>query len=214
MRNRSWRRLLVGIGLALVIGTAPVQAVAARDTTPPPVPANFRTVEVSWQWVRLGWNPSATAVKYRLELNGTQWETTGFETGFGRLTPGTTYQARVHAVDAAGNASAATAVTFTTLDRVGPPPAAPQNLRGVFVNGKLDRIAWDPSVYPLPLMYTIYNTGITYVDQTSSTFITVERLVNELCVGPGNIQLTVVAIGPDGFPSEQSAPLTINIPNP
>jgi len=229
MSTHSRRRLLAGLGTGLAATLLPAPASAARDTaagntaagdtTAPTAPSNLRIDTVEHTWVRLAWDPSsddAGAPMYEGRLHSPQFPTGSrtYDTslGFGGLQADTTYQASVFAVDLAGNRSAAVSIEFTTLARSGPPPTAPENLRGVDVDGVLSSIAWDASSHSSPVSYQLYS-GPDSLFTTWETSISVFELVHHAYVDPGSTHtFTVQAIGAGNYLSEHSQPVTLTLP--
>lgn len=217
----SKRRIRAGLGLLLalpLVVLAPAPAQAAGDTTPPTTPANLRVDALSYTWVTLAWNASTDnsgAPMYEARIDSIPLSSVRtFETrqGFGGLDAGVRYTASVWAVDLAGNRSAAVSVTFTTLPRTQPPPAAPANLRPVFVNGVLHSIAWDATPYSTPVSYQLFS-GANSVFATWGTSVTTFELLNYACLDPGSTHtFTVQAIAEHNYLSEHSAPLTVTLP--
>jgi hypothetical protein len=218
------RGVLTGLALALAVcavALSPAAAVAAPpDRTAPTVPKNPRVQTVSFTWLTLAWDASSDnsgTVMYdgKIDTPDHLIQDRTFDTSlsFGGLAAGTTYTASVRAVDIAGNASAWVSVQLTTLARTLPPPTTPTNLRGVYVNGTLDRIAWDPSTHSTPVSYVLYS-GDTFLHSGSATSVSIFDLVFVDCaVRPGGTYtMTVQAWAADNYPSQRSAPLTVTIP--
>jgi hypothetical protein len=198
----------------------PSPASAAGDRTPPTVPTNLRVADVSFTTVTLTWSPSTdksgtVAYDVRIDTPDNLVSERAFTTtqSFGGLEAGRTYTASVVAVDGSENASAAATIQFTTVQRTLPPPSAPTNLRGVFVNGVLHDIAWDPSVSSQHVSYVGYS-GDSVLFSTSATKISIFNLVYAWCsVHPGGTYtVTIQAIAQDLDLSGRSAPATFTIP--
>jgi chitodextrinase len=106
----------------------PVTITTPGDTSPPTIPANLSGSALSSTQVGLSWAPATDnvgVVSYRVLRDGIVIGTpTATSFTDGGLTPATSYQYRVAALDQAGNVSAASApITVTTSNA--PPPAAP-----------------------------------------------------------------------------------------
>ncbi|MFH8935188.1 fibronectin type III domain-containing protein [Streptomyces griseosporeus] len=142
-------------------GSADV-AVTTVDRTAPAVPGGLQVTDTSeHDGLRLGWNPVAQAVSYRVyrapgadgpfSLIGSTGEPS-FRDGTG--TPGVTYAYRVSAVDAAGNASAPSVVI---MDRRwdDTPPSAVTGLT-VTPTGYGFHLAWDANPTPDLARYAVY----------------------------------------------------------
>jgi hypothetical protein len=213
-----------GMGLALAacaILAAPTAAAASPDRKAPTVPTSLRVQSVAHTWLTLAWNAST-------DNSGTVMYDTTVQTptgplqarafsptqGFGGLMPGTTYTATVRAVDPAGNASATVSIVVTTLARTLPAPTTPTNLRGEYVDGLLDRIAWDASTHATPVSYLLWS-GETVLSSGFATSVSVFQLVHIDCaVDPGGTYtLTVQAVSADNDVSARSEPLTVTIPS-
>jgi chitinase len=224
MSINSRRRAVAGLAVMLAAFAAvliPGPAVAAGDTQPPTAPTNLHVSSVSFTWVQLAWSPSTDNsgwVAYDAELDtptGPQAASSLTpNVGFGGLAAGQTYTARVWARDLARNTSAVVSVQFTTLPRTQPPPTAPANLRGVYVDGVLTAIAWDPSVFNGPVSYQGYTSATNSAFATSATSISIRDLAFIWCaVEPGGTYtFTIEAWGEHNYRSEHSAPLTVTIP--
>jgi hypothetical protein len=218
--HRIWGAALASVSLALAVFLFPSPASASGDRTPPTAPTNLRVADVSFTTVTLAWNPSTdnsgtVAYEARIDTPDNLVHERAFTTtqAFGGLEAGRTYTASVFAVDGAENASAAATIQFTTVQRTLPPPSAPTNLRGVFVNGTLHDIAWDPSVTSQLVSYVGYS-GQNVLFSTSATRITIFNLVYAWCaVDPGGTYtVTIQAIAQDNALSERSTPATFIIP--
>jgi chitodextrinase len=212
-------RAVGGVAVVVVaVLLAPGAAHAATDRTPPTTPANLHVQSVSFTAVTLAWDASTDnsgTVMYDATLAPANLTDRVFDASvsFGGLAAGTTYTASVRAVDLAGNASAAVSVQFTTPARTLPPPTTPTNLRGVFVDGVLQGIAWDPSQSATHVSY-ILRSGSTVFHTGSATSVSVFTLEEVDCaVTPGGTYtLTVQAISADLDVSGLSDPLTVTIP--
>ncbi len=97
---------------------------AARDTTPPTVPKNLRSVPAT-RGVTLTWGAATDNVKvayYLVTVVAQTKKPKALKVWIGGLSPSTDYTATVRAVDAAGNRSKPVSVTFRTLPVSPPPP--------------------------------------------------------------------------------------------
>ncbi|WP_394824483.1 fibronectin type III domain-containing protein [Pendulispora albinea] len=213
-------RFLASAAMALVflITVLVAPASAGRDTTPPTAPTNLRAVQVSFTWARFAWDPSTDnsgeIYYYSFQIEPTTWnlaETRTTTDRLGGLESGKTYVARVKAVDRAGNQSAETSLTFTTLPRTGPPPTTPENLRAVDVDGRPDRLEWDPSTHDSSVYYELYANGVA-VDNTADTHITLEKLWHMGVIESGPNYFTVRAWGEHEYPSGFSNQILVMIP--
>jgi hypothetical protein len=219
--------LALAAGLLVVIGASAVPAAAAPqpanaavppDRSAPTTPSNLHVQSLSFTSVTLAWDASTDnsgTVMYDATVDPGNLSERAFDTsqGFGGLSAGTTYTASVRAVDLAGNTSATVSIPFTTPTRTLPPPTTPTNLRGVFTDGVLQSIAWDPSQHATHVSY-ILRSGDTVFHTGAATSVTVYTLEFVDCaVNPGGTYtLTVQAISADLDLSALSQPLTITIP--
>lgn len=196
---------------------APGPALAVGDTSPPTTPTNLRIAALSYTWVTVAWNASTDNVgppMYEARIDSiplSNVRTFHTSQGFGGLQAGT-YTASVWAVDLAGNRSATVSINLTTLPRTEPPPAAPTNLRPVYVNGALHGIAWNPTEYSTPVSYQLYS-GPNSVFAAWDTNVTTFELLNYARLDPASTHtFTVQAIAEHNYLSEHSAPLTVTLP--
>jgi len=224
MSNRFGK--LAGLGLVVaaciaVLTPSAAFAAATPDRTAPSTPTNLHVQTLQFTWLTLAWDASTdnsgSVMAYDAEVQTPSGllQERAFATSqsFGGLAAGTTYTASVRAVDAAGNRSAPVSVQFTTPTRTLPPPTTPTNLRGVYVDGTLTGIAWDPSTHGTAVSYVL-RSGDNFVHSTSSTSVTVFELVYVDCALSlgGTYTLTVQAWSADNDMSALSAPLTVTIP--
>ena len=113
-------RTVDAAGNTTVTANGTFTTAAAPDTIPPSIPGNFTANAVSTTQINLLWTASTDNVGvtgYQVFRNGQQIGTTA-STSFNNtgLTPATTYQYAVRAIDAAGNTSQlTTAISATTL---------------------------------------------------------------------------------------------------
>lgn len=130
MKSSFRKSLTILLVLALIFScSVPTKSIAAkRDTTSPSAPTNLKTTNVTTNSVTLAWTASTdnrSLSSYYIYKNGTYFGSTS-STSFtvNSLTPSTTYQFYVKAIDASSNLSAASnTVTTTTLATVTVTPA-------------------------------------------------------------------------------------------
>jgi chitodextrinase len=105
----------------------PATTSACPDTQPPSVPANLQATSRTATSIVLAWSPSSDSVGvvgYDVYRGGAKVDSTSATTyTFGGLSCGTSYTLAVEARDAAGNRSAASAITASTA--ACPPPSCP-----------------------------------------------------------------------------------------
>ncbi|WP_405059056.1 fibronectin type III domain-containing protein [Kribbella sp. NBC_01505] len=203
--------------LALVLGLSAISGTAMATNVPSP-PSNLHLSQLSFTWVEFIWDPPPTggtaAPRYDVRIEPGGWQATALSANksFGGLQAGTTYEASVRTIDATGNLSTPTTLTFTTRPRVGPPPSTPTNLRVTTLNGHADSLVWDPSQHTSPVMYWVY-AGTEVVTATTEPHIKVSDLVEIHCLEPGSTySFEVQAIDYDNYQSAHSAQLTFTIP--
>ncbi|MDE2312094.1 MAG: hypothetical protein KGJ93_03350 [Patescibacteria group bacterium] len=148
----------------------------ASDTTAPSVPANLAAIAVSSSAVNLSWTASTDNVGvtgYRVYRNGIQIGTTANtsynDTG---LTASTQYSYTVSAYDAAGNASAQSAIVTVTTRAVLP---VISNLIGSNTTATTTQISWNTNVptngqvfYGLTSVYGSQSALIDDITKTTS----------------------------------------------
>jgi hypothetical protein len=200
-----------------LLTVAATPAAAVNDRFPPTAPSGLRVTELSFTWAQFAWDPSTdnTGVHhYLFELSDTTWKLAVAQTSTGRLgglEPGHSYKATVRAVDPAGNQSPQTTIDFTTLARTGPAPTTPTGLHAVFVDGKAESIAWNPSRHDGFIYYEIYSGGVS-VATTASTSISIrEMLVTTGTIDVGPNFFTVRAWGEHEYGSALSEGLMVSV---
>ena len=150
------------------------------DTQAPAVPTAVTATATAYNNVQLTWKASTdnTAVTgYRVTRNGTVVAQLGAVTNYKDVTtaPATQYSYQVAALDAVGNASAASsAATVTT-----PPlstadtqaPTTPEQLRASGVSSQQINLAWAPSTDNTGVTgYEVYRAGQKVATVTTTSF--------------------------------------------
>jgi hypothetical protein len=193
-----------------VLTSAPASA-----TTGPTTPTNLRVVDLWSTSATIAWNASTDTIDgtlyYEVSIDTPDpWTATPVPTSqrFDGLGAGVTYTFSARAVNRLGNRSAWASLSFTTPTGPQPPPAAPANLRPVYVDGVVDGLAWDAPAHNGPMSYRLY-VGPSVLAIVSKPSITVRSLVNEWCINPGKHTFVVQAND-----SAHSQPLTVTIPKP
>ena len=180
------------------------------DTEPPTVPTNLTASTRSATSVTLTWTASTDNVGvagYHVRRDAVIVATvTGTSYIDSGLTPGTTYQYRVRAFDAAGNLSAYTAplsvVTLTGGDTT--PPTAPTNLQLVSKTSVTVTISWTASTDNVGVVGYQVLRGGSPIGTVAGTGFTDQNLT------PGTQYVyTVRAYDAAGNYSAESAPLTV-----
>jgi chitodextrinase len=158
-----------------------VQAGSAPDTTPPSVPTNVHTTQVTASSVSLAWDASTdnqdpqSALTYDVVRNGTVLATTpAGQTSYtdAGVTAGTQYSYAIEAVDTSGNTSQPSSppVSVTPSDDTSR-PTAPTNLQASAIASTSVTLTWTASTDidndPSTLTYEVLNGG-TVVDTTQA----------------------------------------------
>ncbi|MBS1865618.1 MAG: Ig-like domain-containing protein [Acidobacteria bacterium] len=159
------------------------QTVGAPDVTPPSIPANLQSSNISTTSVTLAWSASTDNVGvtgYQIFRNGTQVGTTTTATTFTdtQLTASTTYAYTVAAFDGSGNVSAQSQpLSVTTASIVVTPPSFVQANNNQIANGSAVSIAFHSATQTgnTIVVYAIWsNTGAaTITDSAGNTFASI-----------------------------------------
>ena len=128
------------------------------DTVAPTTPANLQPSNLKYNSVTMSWDKATdnvSLVAYKLFRNdvliGTKYDTDAYSTGRifhtdATVSPLTTYNYHVVAVDDSGNESApSTSLPVTTPETDATPPTVPANFRVVSKTATSYTLAWDPS---------------------------------------------------------------------
>jgi chitodextrinase len=151
---------------------------AASDTQAPSAPTGLTATLISPTQISLSWSPSTDNVGvtgYYVYLNDaalTKTTATSFQhTG---LTPGTVYNYRVSAYDAAGNNSpwTATPVSATTLAVLDTQaPSVPAGLVGTALSSTQIKLSWTPSTDNVGVTgYYVYLNDVALTTTTTTSF--------------------------------------------
>ena len=145
-----------------------VEVTTSKDTTAPTAPGNVNVTEVTLTSAKITWTASTDNVKmagYNLYYQGENAELTLInqdgvieetEYTLTGLTPETTYQIVVEAVDEAGNIARAQAVEVVTLEDT-EAPDAPTNVKASEVTETSAKITWTASTDNIKVAgYNIY----------------------------------------------------------
>ncbi|HSB85847.1 MAG TPA: Ig-like domain-containing protein, partial [Ilumatobacteraceae bacterium] len=146
------------------------------DTTAPTVPTNLAATPASISQINLSWSASTDNVGvagYRIFRNGVQVgtsTTTSFnDTG---LTANTTYGYSVNAYDAAGNASAQTAVINATTLADTSSPTVPTGLTATAVSSTQVNLTWAASTDNVGVTgYDVFRDGVQLTTVGSTSYI-------------------------------------------
>lgn len=189
------------------------------DTTAPTAPTGVTASNVATTSASISWNAATDNVgvtSYRIFNGATQLaSTTGLNYNLTGLTPNTSYNITVKAVDAAGNVSpASNAASFTTLAVTGPDTQAPSAPTSLHVMGTTTSTT-------VPLMWNAStdNVGVTgyQVFQGNSLIATVSGSTLEyLATGltPSTAySFTVKAVDAAGNVSAASNIVNVTTPN-
>lgn len=145
-----------------------VEVTTSKDTTAPTAPGNVNVTEVTLTSAKITWTASTDNVKmagYNLYYQGEDQELTLINTAgvieeteytLTGLTPETTYQIVVEAVDEAGNIARARAVEVVTLEDT-EAPDAPTNVKASEITETSAKITWTASTDNIKVAgYNIY----------------------------------------------------------
>lgn len=169
------------VGLATVStvsvsgGVATVNVSWGADTTPPSTPGNLAVAATGTSTARLTWTASTdnTGVTgYQVRRGGTLLGTvTTTQYNDSGLTPGSTYQYTVTAVDAASNASAPATKSWTQPIADTTAPSAPSNLRTTSLTKAKATLAWNGSTDNVGVAgYRVYRNGSLVATVTGTTW--------------------------------------------
>lgn len=183
--------------------SVPLQAATIPDVTPPTVPNNFAGTAPTSLKTTLSWDASTDIVSgnnivYNI-YNGTTFMATTKNNSFSflTLTPGTTYNFKLVALDEAKNSTpAANLVTMTTLiDKT--PPTPPTNLIASDITASSVTLSWTPATdnedvlkyyvyvgadlkrFPMGDQTSIVMTDLTDGTPYTFTLIAVDKAGNE-----------------------------------
>jgi chitodextrinase len=152
------------------------------DTTAPSAPTGLAASNVTTTSVSLSWTASTDSVGVTgydvLNAGTVVGSSTTTSASVSNLSPGTTYALSVRAKDAAGNLSAATAISVTTLAPTDTaPPSTPANLVASNVTSSSVALSWSASTDNVGVVaYDVYS-GSTLAGSTASTSITIGNLL-------------------------------------
>lgn len=147
---------------------------AVADTSAPTAPGNLRSTSVTSNSISLAWNASTDNVGvtgYRL-YRGTSLlvTTTSLSYVNNGLTPNTTYQYYVVAVDAAGNVAASSTLTVSTSTDT-TAPTAPGSLRSTTTTSSSAGLAWNASSDNVGVAYyRVYRNSVQIAQTTSLSY--------------------------------------------
>ena len=187
-----------------------VVTVAIADATPPSAPTGLVATAQGESQANLSWTASGDNVgvtSYRVVRDGTAIAT-ATATSFTDLgvTAAKTYSYVVHALDAAGNVSQASApATVTTPDLT--PPLQPTNLQAVAPSQTLVRLTWTaPTDNVAVVSYRVLRQGVVVGTSPAATF-------DDAGVVAGtSYSYTVVALDAAGNASPPSAEVAVTTP--
>ncbi len=187
-----------------------ITTLASADTEAPTAPSNLTASAITQTTVDLTWNAATdnlAVTAYQVYNGSTLIETvttTAYQvTG---LTPETTYDFTVTAIDAAGNVSnASNMVTITTLAPLDTEaPTAPTNLTASAITQTTVDLAWDSATDNVAVTaYQVYN-GTTLIQTVTTTAYQVTGLTPET-----TYNFSVTAIDAAGNISSSSNVVTV-----
>src|SRR6266850_2455260 len=148
------------------------------DTTAPSAPTGLLASAVSSSQINLSWTASTNNVGvtgYRIYRAGALLATTGVVIGYQNtgLSASTTYSYTVQAFDAAGNASAqsALAIAITQAAPDTQAPSVPTGLTGTAVSPTQINLSWNPSTDNVAVVsYQVYLHNVMIADTTATSF--------------------------------------------
>lgn len=179
------------------------------DSTPPSVPTGLAATGTTRVATTISWTASTddeAMGSYQVFRDGMQVGTpTGTSFADSGLTAGTTYVYTVAAVDAAGNASAASApLPVTTLAPDVTPPSVPTGLVATGTTGTSTTISWSASTDDEAMAgYRVFRDGVQVGTPTSTSF------PDSGLTGGVTYVYTVRAVDAAGNVSAPSAPLPV-----
>ena len=186
---------------------------AAADTTAPSVPGGLTAVAVSSSQINLSWpasNDNVAVTGYRVYRAGALLATLGAVTTYQNagLAASTTYSYTVQALDAAGNASAQSALASATTQAAADTqaPSVPTSLAGTAVSATQIDLTWNASTDNVAVTgYRVYRAGtllatlgvVTTYQNTGLTPSTTYSYTVQAIDAAGNTsaQSNVVSIG-------------------
>jgi chitodextrinase len=177
---------------------------STRDITPPSKPPSLDATLITSTSATLVWTASSDNVAvtgYQVSLDNNQpISVNGLQHTFNQLIKSTTYNAHVKAIDAAGNQSTLTSVTFTTAAV----NITPQNLRVVGNTGGIVKLEWDAPEAEGFENYLVYILGVPLNHGSSKTwelrylpvgsertFSVAAKYTNDVISDPASITFTV-----------------------
>lgn len=179
------------------------------DTTPPSRPTGLEATAVSGTQVNLRWNASTDDVGvagYDVFRNATKLASVGATTSYSDTTakPATSYSYTIAALDAAGNASAASApASVTTPDTA--PPSAPTGLKVTSVTTSQVSLAWNASTDDVGVAgYQVWRNGSSIASLGNVT-----SYADAAVAAATTYSYTVRARDAAGNVSAASAPLSV-----
>ncbi|WP_155978002.1 fibronectin type III domain-containing protein [Pedobacter glucosidilyticus] len=186
-----------------------VRTLAAPDTQAPTVPTNLASSNITVTGFTLTWSASTDnvgVVSYEVFRNGTSIGTsTASSFALTGLSPATSYALTVLAKDAAGNASAQSAVlNVTTSAGDIQAPTVPTELIASNINSAGFSVSWKPSSDNVAVTsYTVYVNGQVYGNTASNTIFIKDLSPNT------TYTITVAAADAAGNVSAQSTGLAV-----
>lgn len=182
---------------------------ALPDYQPPTVPGSPLASSIAYTSITLNWKPSSdnTGIKgYEIFVCGARKASTS-KTSYTckGLSPGSSYDFAIKAVDMAGNYSPASGILYTGTMADMSAPSAPFGLKSVSVSETEVSLSWSPSSDNVKVSkYEIYCDG-KQVGTTSKTTYTCKKLV------PGtNLNYTLMAVDSSNLRSSASKCLAVS----
>lgn len=137
-------------------------------TTPPPKPSGLSATAVSATQISLSWTATPNATSYIVKRGGAQIATPGSNSHSDTaLTPSTTYNYTIIAMNGAGSSPESDPASATTPSPP-PVPATPAGLTATAVSSTQISLSWSPSSGAAS--YILKRDGITVATQSGTSF--------------------------------------------
>lgn len=227
----NWNTLLVPNGTHLITARAydavgnmssdsSTVTILNSDTELPTQPTNVQATATSYSTVMVSWTASTDnlgVTGYKIIRNGVPVKSVGTITEYADtgLAANTTYEYKVVAQDAAGNASAASAPVNVTTPTVPDtqPPTQPTGLTGVAVSPRQVNLTWDSSTDDTGVVaYDVYRaTGSNSAKKIGTT--TSKSFGDSTVHAKTTYVYSVVARDGAGNVSQKSATVEVKTPS-
>lgn len=178
------------------------------DYQPPTIPNSPFASAVTYNTITLNWKPSSDNIgikRYEIYMCGTKKASASGTSYICKgLSPGSTYNFTIKAVDTAGNYSSASSTVYADTIADTATPSIPTGLKAVSVTESEVALAWSPSSDNVKVKkYEIYRDG-KIVSSTSKT-----TYVNKKLIPGKSFKYTIRSVDTSGLKSAVSACLAI-----